>query len=60
MTNNEKISKPEISTENGYHRNNSLFLAKENNKTNEKKWERESKIEEQCYKKYPNSGGFYN
>ena len=35
--NNEKISRPKISTENEYHRANSSLLGKENNKDKEKK-----------------------
>ena len=50
MTNDKKISKPKISTENKHHRANSLLSTKEN-KDKEKKWERETKVEEQWYKK---------
>ena len=50
MTNNEKISKPKISTENEYHRNNSSFLAKENNKNNEKNEKEKAKLKNSVIK----------
>lgn len=60
-TNNEKIHKAKISTENGQHSASSLHLVKEKSKDKEKKWERETKIEEeQCYKRDPNSERFYS
>ena len=62
LANNEKISKPNILTENKHHGVNSSLSAKENNKDKDKKKlrERETKIEEQCCKKDPNSVRFYN
>ena len=62
LTNNDKISKPNISTENEHHIANSSLLTKGNDKDKERKqWrEGETKIEEQCCKKDPNCGRFYN
>ena len=52
-TNNEKMCKPKISTENEHHRANSSYLAKENNKDNEKKNEKEKPKFKNSIKKRP-------
>ena len=57
--NNNKISKPKISTENKHHRANSLLLAKENNKYIETKIRKKPKLKNSVIKKDPNSGRFY-
>ena len=59
-TNNEKMCKSKISTENEHHRANSSYLAKENNKDNEKKMRKRNQNLRTVLKKDPNSGRFYN